>query len=77
MNRAKQRILELVALTKAKKLEIAKSLKKPAYVKGCYEQSCDDFALFSSPWQEHCEDSANYGYEQYAGDVDQYAWCEE
>lgn len=39
--------------------------------KGYYEQSCDDFALYSSPWQEHCQDAGSiedYNQEAYAGE---------
>ena len=46
-----------------------------------YQQDCEDFALFSSPWEEHCqyEDNAAYDYhhEAYAGETDQFAWCED
>jgi len=38
--------------------------------KGYYEQSCEDFALYSSPWQEHCEDSgSDYQSELWAGEA--------
>lgn len=46
--------------------------------KGYYEQSCEDFALFSNQWEEHCQDSGDdYMSEAYAGEVDQFAWYED
>lgn len=45
-----------------------------------YQRSCEDFALFGSPWEEHCNDQASefdYNQEAFAGERDQFAWCED
>ena len=44
-----------------------------------YQQECENFANHSSQFQEHNEDNGaeDYYHEVYAGDADQFAWCED